>query len=425
MSTKKNVVSLYAVQLVSYALPLVTIPYLAHALGPIGIGAIGYAQTVATILLIFVEFGFDLTSTRRIAVNKADKYLVNKIYWTMLSAKVILAMIGSGILVVLAETVLTAPLDQQSILLANLYLWGGALTPTCVYQGLQRMTVFATLIVITRVFLLIPLFLLVKNANHVALAAALQFSPLLIAAIILTALAFQQGLIQWRFDVSFKDIVNEGKESYHVFVGNAFTIIYMYANVLLVKSINGNISLGFYVAADKLIMPLRQLAQPPLQAFFPKICRMYADGESEAVVKLVNKMIYVFIFCGLILFIGFSFIGKWFVLNLFGKEFFPTYQILQILILAPVISAAAAAFVQLRVIASGNQSELKKVYMTGAIFHFLQAPFLIYYWGGVGAACSAIATELLMIGFLICISSAMVYRHQAPEISQKTERSSH
>jgi O-antigen/teichoic acid export membrane protein len=401
MSTRKNIVALYAVQLVSYVLPLVTIPYLSYILGPAGVGTVGYAQAVAQILLIFVDFGFDLTSTRNIAMHKDEPGVVNRIYWTTMCAKATFCLISSTCLVCLALLAYHHPKDRVSLLLANMILWGSVLTPAWLYQGLQRMPSLAVTVVAARVILLGPLFLFVKTSNDVGLAAALQFAPTLISGVILTTLLFAQKSVVWKVETSVDSILSATKESYHLFLSSALTSVYLYANVLILRLISGNVGVGYYVSAEKITTPLRQLSVPPIQAFFPKICGMYAEGGSVGVQKIVNRFILIFICTGISMFLGFQLFGEWFVRHFFGMNFHETSAILKVLIVVPAMSGVTATLVQLRLIASGNQAVLKKVYSVGAVFHVCQCPILIYYWGGVGAAYSAVATEVLMATMIV------------------------
>lgn len=396
MSTKKNVLALYAVQLVSYVLPLITVPYLSHILGPSGLGKIGYAQTVAQILVILVDFGFDLTSTRKIATRRDEPGLVNQVYWTTISAKALLASFGSLVLVGLAMFVYPGTEDRMSILLSMMILWGNVLTPMWLYQGMQRMSTLAIWVVLTRVVMILPLFLFVHSEHDVIVAAGLQFCPAIFSGIVLTVIAFREKLITWRIDTSIEKMAVEAREAYHLFLSSALTSVYMYANVLILRALTGNTQVGFYVAADKIITPLRQLSTPPIQAVFPKICAMYASRQFSEIDTTIRRFLLFFVGTGVAMFVGFELFGDLFIHYFFGKRFHDAFPIMRVLILVPVLIGIAATLVQLRLIASGHQAVLKKIYLVGAIFHICQAPVAIYNWGGVGAACSVVATEALM-----------------------------
>ena len=43
---------------------------------------IGYAQSIAQILLVVVDFGFGMSSARKVAVSIGQPAVVNRIYWS-------------------------------------------------------------------------------------------------------------------------------------------------------------------------------------------------------------------------------------------------------------------------------------------------------------------------------------------------------
>ena len=59
-----NVIALYGVQACTYALPLLTFPYLAHVLGPSGWGVVVFAQAIGVVIASVVEYGFDISASR-------------------------------------------------------------------------------------------------------------------------------------------------------------------------------------------------------------------------------------------------------------------------------------------------------------------------------------------------------------------------
>src|ERR1700691_6509318 len=59
-----NVIALYGVQACTYALPLLTFPYLARVLGPSGWGVVLFAQAIGEVIASVVEYGFDISASR-------------------------------------------------------------------------------------------------------------------------------------------------------------------------------------------------------------------------------------------------------------------------------------------------------------------------------------------------------------------------
>jgi PST family polysaccharide transporter len=415
MSTRKVIAALYSVQLLNYAVPIVTLPYLSRVLGPAGFGAVGYAQTIAQMLLIVVDFGFDLTSARKVAIHRDHPGLLNKIYWTTMSAKSVLAFICCVGLAGLAFLAHASAPDRVATLLGILIIWGSVLTPTWFYQGTQRMPMLALSLLLTRVVLLLPLFVFVKTAGDVVIAAALQFSPALVSGVALTAWLFRTHQVSFGCRVTLRETLHEMKDAYHIFVSSALTSVYMYANVVFLRAIAGNADVGYYVAAEKLTTPLRQLSGPVIQAFFPKMCQLYANGDVRSVGPVLRRILMVFIAAGALLFVGFQVLGQWFVTLFFGVGFAKTYHVLQVMILVPAIIGVAATLVQLCIVASGNQGVLKRIYFVGALFHLCQTPVAIYFGGGVGAAYSVAATEVFMT-VIICFMAAKINARLLAEV---------
>src|ERR1700689_4454173 len=63
----QNAASLYGVQIATYAVPLVTIPYLARVLGVSGWGLVAIAQGFGSYVALLGEYGFGLSATREVA----------------------------------------------------------------------------------------------------------------------------------------------------------------------------------------------------------------------------------------------------------------------------------------------------------------------------------------------------------------------
>ena len=92
-STKKifhNFLSLSSVQFLDMLLPLVTLPYVIRIIGLEYFGRIAFAQALVGYLVILVNYGFHLTGTQEIAVNKNRIKKVRKLFYEVTSAKLIL-----------------------------------------------------------------------------------------------------------------------------------------------------------------------------------------------------------------------------------------------------------------------------------------------------------------------------------------------
>jgi PST family polysaccharide transporter len=405
-STRNVIIALYLVYVLNYALPLLTLPYLSHVLGPAGLGTIGYAQSIAQILLVIVDFGFGLSSARKVAVHLEEPDVVNKIYWATTIAKGVLAAACSLILALFAFAVPMSHDERIASLMGALIIWGGVITPYCLFEGVQRRlpTLYGMLLA-TRAVLLVPLFLFVKSSSDVVIAAVLQYSPTFVSGLLLATLMIYRRKISFKVRVHYSEVISEAKDACHIFLGSAMTSVYVYANVVLLRAISGTGAVGYYVAAERLTNALRQFTAPAIQTFFPKVCRAYARGDLPLVHKINRRFMVAFGMSAVMIFVGFSAFGEWFVREFLGDQFGETFAILRVLVFVPVIIGMTTTQVMLSIVASGNQALLKRIYILGAAFHICQAPVCTYLWDGVGTACSVAATELFMLVIAYAVSA--------------------
>ena len=75
----RNFGYLSAFRVVSILLPLITYPYLIRVLGSNVYGTVIYVQAIIMYFSLIINFGFNITGTKEIAENMADKLRVSEI----------------------------------------------------------------------------------------------------------------------------------------------------------------------------------------------------------------------------------------------------------------------------------------------------------------------------------------------------------
>ena len=64
-------------QICNLLIPLVTYPYLINTLGKNLYGVIIYSQAIVSYLAIFVNWGFNISATKYISINREDSKKIN------------------------------------------------------------------------------------------------------------------------------------------------------------------------------------------------------------------------------------------------------------------------------------------------------------------------------------------------------------
>src|SRR5438067_10161391 len=141
----RNALSLYGVQFCRKLLPFACVPYLARILGPAGWGRVAFALAFGELLVMLIEFGFNLSATREIARHRDSREHCRKISAEVLGAQAVLAL--AAVACALALAPLVPGLRNYPRLFAAGLFYGIAqgIAPLWFFQGLERMGTSAVL----------------------------------------------------------------------------------------------------------------------------------------------------------------------------------------------------------------------------------------------------------------------------------------
>ncbi|MDG4657615.1 flippase [Ectobacillus antri] len=393
MSVKKklvtNFVSLASVQGLNFILPLITIPYLLHVLGPDRVGLINFAQAFIQYFILFTDYGFIFVATRDISLAREDNKKLSVIFSTVMLVRTLLMMLSFIVLIVLLYTVPKFKADSMIYILTFGMVLGNVLFPIWFFQGIEKMKTISILNAISKVIFTLGIFVFVTDESkfmYVPIFNSLGYIAIgIIAIYVITS---HHGV---RFvKPSKEDIMYQLKSGWHIFVSNIMTSLYTTSNVFILGFFASNTIVGYYSSAEKVVKAVLSIITPLVQTVYPHLSRALQESRTAAI-ALLRKVFWLVtvLMATLSLFVG-VFAAQIVELVFKYEEIIP---ILQILSAFPLILGWANVFAILTMINFDYKKELSRIYIAASIFSVVLMFLLIPQFKQYGTAWTAVLTE--------------------------------
>src|SRR5687768_11201833 len=124
----KNFLSLSLLQAANNVLPIISIPIIVRIIGPDKFGVINFASVVMSYFILLTNYGFDLTATRAIALNRHNGQTRSNVFNEVLYAKLLLFGMSLLIFLVLLNTMPQLREEKQVAIYSFLIVFSFVLT---------------------------------------------------------------------------------------------------------------------------------------------------------------------------------------------------------------------------------------------------------------------------------------------------------
>jgi PST family polysaccharide transporter len=410
-SLRNNILSLYWVQLLTYALPLLTLPWLTRVLGLDGFGRLVFCTAINAYFIMLTDYGFNFTATRAVALAGNDRPARSGVFWTTMTAKLVLACVGLAVLGVL--TLVLEPLADNAALLLTGYLAviGSAFTPLWYFQGTERLRVFSTITIAVRAVSVAALFLLVRTPDDLLTAMAITAGvPVAIGAICLLLL-MQERAVPYA-PVSLAGLRETLHDGWQLFASTTAISLYTTANTVVLGFLAGPAVVGQYGAAERLIGAAQGLVTPLTQSIFPRVSRLMNESQGEAF-ALLRKLLHLQGLATLAL-SALIFVSAPYVVTLiYGPDFSGAVAVLRWLSLLPFLVGLSNVFGINTMLPLGMQRMFSGILITAGALHIVALFVLIPAFSAAGAAMAVLLTECAVT----LVMGAVLWRKRIPIFS--------
>ena len=391
----ENFISLSTLQVANYILPLITLPYLVRVLGPEKFGLIAFAQAFIGYFNVLTDYGFNLSATRDISINRKDNDKVSEIF-----SSVIIIKFGLLILSLFVMTLIIFSFDKFRSEWPIYYLTfgvviGQVLFPVWFFQGMEKMKYITFLNILARIIFTISIFIFVKNASDFLYVPILSSLGSIVAGILAFWIVFKDFGVKFRMP-DFERVKFHLKEGWYIFISQVNITFFNNTNIIILGIFANNISVGYYSAAEKLVRAVISLQVPVVNSIYPAMSRLLKEDINKAVNFGKKLLIYgipiYLIFIGVCIF----FSGEIIVL-LFGDNFESSEIIFKILLIIPITIFINNIYGTQFLINIGHSDKFSKIIIMSGLSNLILCPIMTYFFGYIGTSLSWVIIEIFVL----------------------------
>lgn len=393
--------AMYGVQFGRKLLPLVSVPYLARTLGPAGWGTVAFVGALGELIVLLIEFGFNLSATREIARHRDSRDACGGIMAGVLGAQMGLAMAGTA-LALLAARFIPLLRDNPRLLLAGLfYAVAQGFLPLWFFQGLERMRVAATLEISGKAVALAGLFIFVHAPADGWKVLALQGIAPALSSVAGIWLAYRA--IPFRAP-SFELVREALRTGWPMFVFRGGESLYGAGNAFILGLFAPPVVVGYFSSAEKIGKAAFGLLNPIREALYPRLSHLaiYNPARGASLARMGAAVMGV----GGMVTGGLLYLTAPVLIRiLMGQAFDPAVQALRILSVLPFLLSFTYSIGLQWLLPLGRDGVVNRIILAAGALNIGLAFLLARRFAHLGMAWSVVSAETFVC---ICMVAVVI-----------------
>jgi len=411
----KNMGVLFASQIIGYILAFFYTIFIARYLGVDGFGILSFAIAFTAILGIFADLGLSTLATRDLA---KDKSLISKYIGNITLIKLILAVFTFGMIAIIINLLNYPPQIINVVYFIGLSVILGSFSQMfySIFQAHEKMEYQSIGNILNNTLIFAGIFFGISRGFDVV---GFAFIYLITSVIVL---AYSIAICAWRFapptikfDHGFWKVLI--KQAIPLSLVIIFSTIYMRVDTVLLSFIQGNVAVGWYNAAYRLIDLLQFIPGVYTVAIFPVISNFHSSSKKN--LELMYKLSFKYLFIlGLPIAAITTVLADKIILLLYHSAYTESILALQILIWS--IPFMFLAYMSAWMFISINkQNLLLKLTFVGVILNIILNLILIPHFSYIGASLVTVITEIIGLALSFYFLSKFICKIQIHKIVVK------
>jgi polysaccharide transporter, PST family len=398
----QNAAALYAVQIALMALPIVTLPWLAHALGAHEFGVVVFVQSSSFLLSMLVEYGFGLSATRDVARHRHEPDRLAGIVAGVQGAK--LALVGVVTLVCVAALPVVPVFREDPRLSA--FAWALAVLQglNCgwFFNGLERMRLVAVIELTVRLAGAGAMVLLVRDPDDGTTLLWIWIASAATSLSVMTMLMYRDVRRQ---RPTRAEAVVALRDGWALFTATVATSLYTTATVFLLGIVVSSVQLAQFAAGERVARAGLKISGALNAATYPRVSFLLRSGREDRAQRLAVLVLVAMTGLSLAAAAGLIAFAPWIVRVFLGDDFSQATPVVRILALLLPLAAVGASLAGQWLLPRGLERGPTRVVLVAGL---LNVPATLVLGATVGI--QAVAWGLVALELGVAVSMAVLIR---------------
>jgi len=388
----KNFASLSIMQIATFILPLIYLPYLVRVIGPDKYGVVAFAQAIAIYFDLITNLGTNLYAPREIALNKDDYFKISNIVSNILFLKIIFLLLAIFSYSIVIYVVPKFRAEKILFMFTGGSLIISALLPTWFFQGIEKMANIAIADLLSRALGIFLIFTVINKESDYIYVPLVNVSSQMLGLFFMCYIMFNKEKIRIVIPniPLMKKII---RESIPLLISSISIRIYTGINTVILGFLTNYTIVGYYSAAENIIRAGLSMQGQLGVVFYPHISKMLSISKEKAIISIKKAFIITMLFViPVTIFIFFN--ANEIIKLVFGNKFFASIVPLQILSFLFIIIGLSNVFGMEILLPFGKSKEFMKPILTAGIINLILNFLLVPFIKQNGAALAFLSSEI-------------------------------
>jgi O-antigen/teichoic acid export membrane protein len=378
---------------------LLTMPYINRVIGVEGLGKIEYVNSIIAYFVLFSALGIPMYGIRETANRRDDIKERTKLVIELLCVLFITTLLSYIVLFFFIINIDALKDLKLLIIIMSSNIFFSNIGVEWFYQGIEDQKYITIRFFVVRIISLILLFVFVEEPeDYINYAIILVLSS--VGGNIFNILHLRSHLDIKEITFKGLNLKRHFKPVMTIFIASISVSIYVQLDILLLGSLKGSESVGYYSMANKLIRFVIVLITTLGSVLLPRLSYLIKNDQEQYLIY-IKKALNYFLIISFPFTVLFLTLAKDFTLLMGGVAFIPS--IITMKILSPIILIVSISYFigYLILYPQGKEYIYTIAVIISAVMSVIVNFFLIPRMGHIGAAIVAVFSELMGIIIMI------------------------